>query len=287
MITSLAYELGFPETAVFSLKKDFDAMWAGKEQLDAALKNLYTDEGAYYRNTVKGLAEEYGVHIYAAEMAFFLYAALPLREVYKENGYSDELYLDTMADLRYKVKECHDIYGIWGTVAGSWFRDFYLLKRFKLGRLQYEPRPLRFAEYKGYKQGDIFYGCHIPSCGPMTPEAVLDSLKRAHTFYRAKLKDGILPVHLRSFLIYPGHYEVYPEDSNLKKFYEMFDVVGGDEKPDNPYIWRIFGCENCEDYTALPERTSLQRRFKEYLLSGKCMGSGDGFLLFDGEKIIR
>lgn len=165
MITSLAYELGFPETAVFSLKKDFDAMWAGKEQLDAALKNLYTDEGAYYRNTVKGLAEEYGVHIYAAEMAFFLYAALPLREVYKENGYSDELYLDTMADLRYKVKECHDIYGIWGTVAGSWFRDFYLLKRFKLGRLQYEPRPFVLRNTRATSRGIFSMAATSPPAG--------------------------------------------------------------------------------------------------------------------------
>ena len=91
----------------------------------------------------------------------------------------------------------------------------------------------------------------------MTPASVMDSLKCAYDFYRPELKDGILPVHLRSWLIYPGHYEVYPDGSNLKSFYELFDVVSGDEKPDNPYIWRVFGVKECADYSALPEKTSL------------------------------
>lgn len=286
MIKALALELGFPKEAAASLQKDFEAI-KDLSRLDAAVKNLYTGEGVYYRNTVLALAEERKVHPYAAEMAFFLYAARFLRERYQEAGYTDAFFIENARDLLYKVMECHGLTGIWGTMAGSWFGGMFRMERFQLGRLQYEKRPLRFEEYKGYRQGDLFYGCHIPSSGPLTPESVMESLKKAYDFYRPALRDGILPVHLRSWLIYPGHYEVYPEGSNLKRFYELFDVIGGDEKPDNPYIWRVFGMENCADYAALPEKTSLQRRFKEYLLSGKKMGSGDGFLLFDGEKILR
>jgi len=51
---------------------------------------------------------------------------------------TDELFWDTIADLKFKLIECHDVYGIWGTFVASWYPWFYTMHRFKLGRLQYE-----------------------------------------------------------------------------------------------------------------------------------------------------
>lgn len=61
-----------------------------------------------------------------------------LRENYRAAGLTDELFWDTIADLKFKLIECYDVYGIWGTFVASWYPWFYTMHRFKLGRLQYE-----------------------------------------------------------------------------------------------------------------------------------------------------
>ena len=89
-----------------------------------------------------------------------------------------------------------------------------------------------------------------------------------------------------SWLLYPPHYEVYPENSNLRKFADLFDITVSWESENNPEAWRVFNTVS-SDYENLPEDTTLQRRFKKYLIEGNKMGNGFGVILFDGEKIIK
>ncbi len=287
MILNLARKLSFPEEALLALQKDLDAIFAlpqGAARLQEGGEKMVAEKEPSFRALSKALAEESGVRVQTVELLMQLYAALALKKIYEEKGYSEELYWETMKDLLCKMLECHEVYGFWGTVAADWQQGFFTCKMFQLGRLQYEVFSLPI-DYKNYKTGDLAYNLHIPSGGSMSEAAVLDSLKKAHAFFAPK--DGVLPIHLHSWLIYPAHYAVYPEGGNLRKFYDLFDVFEPVEKPKNPYLWRIFGIEKCEDYSTLPEKTSLQRRFKEYLLSGKCMGAARGMLLFDGEKILE
>ena len=290
MLADLMRRLQFPEEAVTALQQDYKSLLTlteSKPLLQQAVEHMVFGKGTHFHDIAKELAEKSGLAVSTVELLIQLRAAEPLKGIYKGKGYAEKLYWDTMMDLQYKLKECYEVYGIWGTVAAEWQSGFFRCKMFQLGRLQYEPIGLPIEEYKGYKQGDTVYNLHIPSSGPMTEESVMASLKTAYEFFRLQLNDGILPVHLHSWLIYPPHYAVYPEGGNLRKFYDLFDVFEPVERPKNPYLWRIFGVEKCEDYSTLPDRTSLQRRFKEYLLSGKCMGAGRGMLLFDGEKILH
>ena len=127
--------------------------------------------------------------------------------------------------------------------------------------------------------------CHIPSSGPLTPEAVLDSLKRAYSFYADVQKEGILPVVCHSWLLYPPHYELFGK--NTKAFYDLFTVLRQDVSAENGDFWRVFNRPFSEDIlTDLPEDTSLRRGFKQFLLAGNKMGSGYGVLLFDGERVL-
>ena len=289
MFTELMCRLQFPKEAVERLQKDHKTLLAVAESeglMERAADHMLYARGLHFHEIAKDLAEKSGLSVFTVELLMQLQAAGPLKGIYEEKGYSEDLYWDTVMDLQYKLLECHEVYGVWGTVAAEWQSGFFRCEMFQLGRLQYEPIGLPIDEYKGYKKGDRVYNLHIPYCGPMTPEAVMASLMTAHAFFCRELTDGILPVHLHSWLIYPDHYAVYPEGGNLRKFYDLFDVFEPLEKPKNPYLWRIFGIEKCEDYATLPQRTSLQRRIKEYLLAGKCMGSARGMLLFDGEKIL-
>ena len=70
---------------------------------------------------------------------------------------------------------------------------------------------------------------------------------------------------------------LYKENSNLKRFYQMFDVFSLQEDKLNSDAWRVFNCENV-NYMDLPEQTSLQRGLKQYLINGGKMGVGIGVL---------
>lgn len=280
MIKALAGELGFPGEAVLTLAEAYQKMEGRMDAARAALfagETLSADPHAF-SDEIAALAEEVGVHPYTADMVFALYCALTLRGIYREKGLPDERFLDTMEDLRFKLMECKKVYGIWGSFVAFWFRDFYLLKRFKLGRLQYEKAAAR-VDYKHIKEGDTVLNCHIPSCGPLPRDAVLDSLKKAYEFYGYK---DLMPVVCNSWMLYPPHYEVFPEGGNLRAFYDLFNIRQTKVDPQNSNLWRITDRMD----GVLPENTTLQRRFKAYLEAGNCMGSGYGMLLFDGEKII-
>lgn len=111
----------------------------------------------------------------------------------------------------------------------------------------------------------------------------MESLKKAYAFYQPK--DGILKVVCRSWLLYPPHYEVFPDGGNLRAFYDLFTILRAREDPESKDLWRIFG-QNA-DLSDLPDNSTLCQRFKKYLAEGNYMGNGYGILLFDGEKVLK
>lgn len=243
------------------LEKSFEA-YCKKNQVDLLLNQL---------------ADQLKVHPYSVHMLMLLYGGITLEETYKAQGYSQELFKDTMADLRYKLKECMDVYGIYGTFVLEWFGRFYDCSRFKLGRLQYETTILR-KDYTGMAQARMTaYNCHIPSEGPLTKQLVEQSFKMAYDFYQLK-KPMIIVCD--SWLLFPPHYDLFPEQSNLRDFYNMFHIV--ESRPDytNEDMWRIFSTIE-KDYSQLPEKTRLQKNFFKYLNNGNVMGSGKGILIYE------
>jgi hypothetical protein len=222
-------------------------------------------------------------------MIFLLICSERLHKLYKEKGYSDELFYDTVRDLTYKLYECHFVYGIWGTFVFWWYHRFFRLDLFAHGRLQFERKAFPLKEYGDVlREGDTVYFCHIPSSGPLTPESVQDSLKRAYAFFKPELKNGILPVYCNSWLLYPPHAPLFPSGSNLARFYEIFDIIEYEEDVGNKDFCRIFGTHYSPKLLEdLPEDNTLRKNFKHFLLNGGCMGLGKGIILFDGEKIIN
>ena len=86
------------------------------------------------------IAEKSGENRYACDMVFLLRSTAPLYDKYVERGYTDELFYHTMSDLRVKLFECKEVNGVWGMEPTSWFKKYYMLERFRLGRLQYDKK---------------------------------------------------------------------------------------------------------------------------------------------------
>lgn len=236
------------------------------------------------------LAGRCGVHPYTLHLLFYMAGARPLREKYAARGIPEAIYWNTMADLRYKLAECREVYGVWGTFVGSWFPRFFTLERFALGRLQYELARFAPESYtRGgctVRRGDRVLSVHIPSAGPLTRESRMDSYRRAYAFFRKERNGGPLVLQCESWLLYPPYAAVFPEGSRIRDFRSDFDIIGQEDQTDFQDAWRVFGAGWQQPPDRLPARTSLQRAFARWFKDGGPAGEGFGVLLFDGSRIL-
>ena len=235
-----------------------------------------------------------GVNKYTLQMVFLIAATERMHGLYKEQGLSEELFRNTIMDLRYKYDECVDCKEAHGTFVGGWNTEFFKLRRFCLGRYQYDMSTFGRDEYISsagvkIKKGDKVLGFHIPSSGvPLTDEVRLDSFKKAYEFFEDyRREDGLMIFVCGSWLLYEGHREFLPEKSNIRRFMDDFEIIESEEKDKFDDAWRIFGKYGYKSPKKWPEDNSLRRAFKERVLSGKKTGHGFGVIVFDGEKIVK
>lgn len=202
--------------------------------------------------------------------------------LYKANGWPEEMFMGLLTDVRCKLMETKREYHVWGTSALNWHERFLEGKIVMLGRLQFEPGEWNMGDTPPYAvDGDASVKCHIPSCGPLTPESVFDSFRRAYEFFGREE----LVVMCKSWLLYPPHVALFPEGSNLKKFAALFRVTEQHTRGMRDFP-RIFGDADPNDLAHLPEETSLQRTFAAWLREGNEMGTGWGFLVVRDGKCV-
>lgn len=293
MIRSLCEKLQFPEAAA----SDFTQRWFEVENHPAALDSMKNARDSFFipksvewKEHLQLIWECTGIHPYTVDMLLLLFAVPILEEEYRRNGLPENVLADTVKDLRCKLLECHDVFGVWGIASIGWERGFFLRDRFALGRLQYECRTYPKEAYGDtIKRGENALVCHIPSGEPLSPDSVLDSLTRAYSFFSQAHHSGKIVVICNSWMLYPGYENVFPADSNLARFRKLFHVLDQKLDPDKTDFWRIFNCPWKEDicWDDLPCETGLQKKMRQYLEKGGLMGSGWGVLIFDGKSIRK
>ena len=188
---------------------------------------------------------------------------------YREKGISEEIFWDTFQDIRFWCENSEKEFGTMGLAVYEWFHRHIDMVLFRLGRLQFEV--MTMEEIGCMKKGTRVINIHIPQGKPLTWEACEKSIEMAKEFW-----GDDKPYVCHSWLLYPGLDEVLSENSNIREFRKHFKVLQVDYK-EREAEWRVFGkvLKNVVEY---PEETSLQKRVKEYLLSGKSLGNGWGML---------
>lgn len=280
--------LDFPNDAAVYIKNE-DAQNAA---IKVAAKRFYY-EGVPMNDTLfllRNIKNE-NTHIYTAQLLLVIACAEFLKKSYEDLNLSEEIYWDTMEDVKCKLIECKTVHNIWGIFVPGWYSGFFRLKRFALGRLQYERFLFEWEDYTkhGYTvhKGDWVYNCHIPSNGqPLTRDAVLDSFGRAYNFFAADRDSDIMPIICESWLLFPDHKKYLPKDSNIVTFGSMFDIFKTVYPAGFPDAWRIFGKDYHGDVSQMPAKTSLQRAILSWLRQGNGVGMGFGILLFDGKNVL-
>lgn len=247
----------------------------------------------YFKNTVKrakeasdlaGVDPRMGVLITLLAMTEILHGR------YRERGYSEEMFLGAVRDLKWKLQECKDWEGVWGVLPFEWFDRFFDLSRHVLGRLQFEMifSPMEYSA-GGFtlRKCDPVVNMHIPSSGPLTPESCMDAFRQAEAFYAPYFKDGVVPFMCSSWLLAPYHRAILPEKSNVRRFGALFDVVKF--TPDENYgtLIRIFNQRYSGSFSHLPEDTSMRRIYKKYLIGGGQTGSALGFFFMKHGEIVK
>jgi len=237
------------------------------------------------------LEESSGIQKYVLHFLYLVWCCEVMQKNYRAEGIPEEIFWDTVEDFRCKLLECYAVEGVWGTFVGTWYADFFAMSRFALGRFQYElvywaKEPYTRAGYT-VKKGDKAYNFHIPSSGkPFDKQGRLASYKRAYDFYRCAEQGKPLVLVCDSWLLYKGHEEFLPEQSNIRDFMRDFDILDSREHEEFKDAWRVFGKDAKLPPEQLPRNTSLQRAFADRLMAGKKTGSGYGVIVFDGENIL-
>jgi len=225
---------------------------------------------------------------YASRLVGWINCVPFLYETYKQIGISEELFFDTMKDFSYKLQECKTLHNAFGLFV-DWFFIIFELKAIALGRLEFEVKPFGREEYScgGYtlKKGEYTYSCHIPSSGKLTVDMCMDSFHRAYEFFKPQLKGDVIPIVSYTWLFYKPYLEkVFAEGSNLKKFADLFDIIGNFSSEDNfKDCWRIFNKKYDGTTENLPADTSLRRSFINYINNGGDFGVGYGILFYNGK----
>ncbi len=294
----------YPPEAAASLLADYDKLMECSSTRSVFEKYISAYEKAEkgkinfseMLDSVRAVTADAGVHTYAAELLIYCCLSRHLRELYQENGIDDGVWRDSMLDLRYKLMECYDMHGIWGSFVAFWFDLFFCLDRFALGRLQYEHSSY-FATNEPYTKFGLelirdksrALQLHIPSSGKLTEESVIDSLKKAYGFFKDTeyVQNGILITECSSWLLFGDMEKFLRPESNVMKFQRCFELTASWGDAGFHDCWRLYNRDWDGNADALPRDTDMQRRFADWLKAGNSAGCGLGLLLFDGEKIIN
>jgi len=226
---------------------------------------------------VKEKAEELGVHRFTLALYVLLRAAEILYEKYREKNIDEQIFWNSIMDIKYKLDECKEVHDIWGIFVLFWYPGFYRMTRFAFGRLQFDLATYNWDTYEkdgmSVKKGDPVLDCHIPSSGKLTRELCWDSYRRAAAFSGRKV------IICDSWMLYPQHIDFLPAHSSILEFANDYDIVESTDKSDFPNSWRIFGKHHKLPPQEWPIDTSLQRAFRDRIMAGLSVGDGRGVLV--------
>ena len=276
-------------TAAYEIvQADSDAKAIFDGYLNEYIDRIHCDFGAQLRGCA-ALARRLPVSPYTLQLLLFICHSAHTLALYRERSMDEQIWHDSMLDLKYKLDECHVVYGVWGSFVCEWFPRFFTLERFALGRLQFEWETLGKA-YEGQditlSEGARVVQLHIPRSGePLSAARCDDSFARAVEFYTPQLKEGEpLVFTCSSWLLYPENEHIIPEGSNIRAFMRRVDISRqGTPGGDHPDLGRLFDTME-KNPDRLPADSSLRRAYIDHLKKGGKTGWGYGVIVAKSGK---
>lgn len=248
----------------------------------AMLEGKDNGEMVYALTRPLGLEDDFGM------LAVCLLLTYASHGLYREKGIAEDIYIDSMKDIRVWTQTCIENRHHLGVCQYGWIRNFFTASIIRLGRLEFHIIAYNLDEpYTAcgvtVRKGDPVINTHIPADGHIEPEAVQDAFCRAYRYFG---KTGITPIVCHSWLLYPKNRLFCKPNSRMAAFLDCFTILESEDIPDSGDLWRVFGHRPTYEPDTLPDDTPLRRQLKEHLKNGGTMGEGYGILLHDGEKRV-
>ena len=201
-------------------------------------------------------------------LTLMLHTAVERKAVFEEKGIPEDIYIATMSCFTRFVKEHMVSYGCYGFDRGFWTVRQLSLTVFRLGQLEYETT---------LHEGQKIISIHIPNSSRLEQPLLRASYDTAKKFFADHYPDyADVPYGCHSWLLSPNLKEILPESSRIRYFQNQFTLLGSE--PSDDYLEWAFQRSDAS-VENLPERTSLQRSIKAFLLKGGTFCNGMGTLI--------
>lgn len=285
----------YPKQAIDDLLSSYQTLLSNQDAysiFESFVKQYEVDDTFVIKNCypqLEEIASIVKISPYTIYLLFFLSLSKITKEKYIAKKYSIDIFYDSMADLKYKLLECHQLHGVYGNCVPWWEDGFFDLTRVGLGRLQYEMIEQDTTLVIGghlISQGDIVINMHIPSSGRLTIPDCIESFCKAEEFYKDYFKERPTVFVCHSWLLFPYHLEFLPKNSNIRNFLKLFTIYNTDIDEKQSDLWRIFYQDAKKPKEELPRTTSLQKAYADWLLKEKPVGCGEGIFLFENGRIL-
>ena len=285
-IVTLMNRIAFPKASVCAVGDALDKIESNCEAREGFLALVKEYEATEHCNylrmleDMKAVSGKVGIDARLGDLLLLLALCDTLKQRYDARGLSEEIYYNTVSDLKYKNEECLLLFGTPGTFVSPWFPGFFKLERFALGRLQFEIIKLgRDVSCNGVQltADSEVINIHIPRTGTRLDHGeVEEAYARAKEFYSDLFRDKPTVFACHSWLLYPWHEEILSPTSNLYAFYKDFTIIEQGESTKHGDAWRLFDCVFDGDAGKLPRDSSLRRAYADRIASGKPTGWGLG-----------
>lgn len=186
---------------------------------------------------------------------------------YVKRGISKEIFAATMKFCTRFLREHVETFQTYKFISAWWFPRQLSLSEYRIGALEYELVDSQEREI----------AIHIPSDADMQSESVARSIRDFHTFCNRYYPEweGVR-MTCDSWMLMPQLREFLGEDSHILAFQNLFEIDHVDTEATWYMGWIFPGAEQVDE--RLPERTTLQRNLKRYLLKGNKFGIAKGHL---------
>lgn len=240
-----------------------------KEKTLEDLKKSYYEDFTRFKSIIRNEKERPFL-----ALKVYLELALNTYNEYMNRKIPEEIYLDSMKDIRIWANDYKKKHGVWGIDELDWLAESLDLKVIRLGRLQYE-KVRANKNFGPIKEGEEFLSVHIPEDSKLDLKDVEKSLDLAREFYKDQ---GIKYFYCKSWLLSLNLDWVLNKDSNIVKFRDKFTHI--EMSFNTPQAEERIFSKVLEDKSFYPEETSLQKNAKKAILEGLDIGVGSGYIKF-------
>ena len=209
---------------------------------------------------------------------YFLYFCEQTQRLYREKGISEDVLMDTLADIPRWLDTWSELKGEMYLGELEWLSHHLGAKLFKLGRLQF-----CFASHYefpgiGIKKGDTVIDTHIPADGPLSIDECAKSFDYAREFFAKFYPDykwDVFTCH--SWLLGEDLADILDDNSNIIKFQRLFVIeeqYESDAILSYTFRWKIKRADMAD-----AEATSgFAKKIKKLALDGAVFHGGTGYI---------